>query len=86
LPGLQGKRVTLCGWVVTYRHVGTKNYRNMMFVTLEDQLGLFEVILFPDVYDKFGGLVYETRSMRVTGVVMEGEHINGERMERLGER
>jgi len=84
LPGLQGKRVTLCGWVVTYRHVGTKNYRNMMFVTLEDQRGLFEVILFPDVYDKYGGLVYETRSMRVTGVVMEGEHINGERMERLG--
>jgi DNA polymerase-3 subunit alpha len=86
LPGMVGKRVTLCGWVVTYRHVGTKNYRNMMFVTLEDQRGLFEVILFPDVYDKFGGLVYETRSMRVTGVVMEGEHINGERMERLGER
>jgi DNA polymerase III alpha subunit len=84
LPGLRGKRVTLCGWVVTYRHVGTKNYRNMMFVTLEDQRGLFEVILFPDVYDKYGGLVYETRSMRVTGVVMEGEHINGERMERLG--
>jgi error-prone DNA polymerase len=84
LPGLQGKRVTLCGWVVTYRHVGTKNYRNMMFVTLEDQRGLFEVILFPDVYDKFGGLVYQTRSMRVTGVVMEGEHINGEKVERLG--
>jgi DNA-directed DNA polymerase III PolC len=85
LPGMVGKRVTLCGWVVTYRHVGTKNYRNMMFVTLEDQRGLFEVILFPDVYDKFGGLVYETRSMRVTGVVMEGEHINGERLERLSE-
>jgi len=70
---------------VTYRHVGTKNYRNMMFVTLEDQRGLFEVILFPDVYDKYGGLVYETRSMRVTGVVMEGEHINGEKVERLQE-
>ena len=61
-----------------YRHVGTKNYRNMMFVTLEDQRGLFEVILFPDVYDKYGGLVYETRAMRVTGMVQEGEHINGE--------
>jgi DNA polymerase III alpha subunit len=84
LLGLHGKRVTLCGWVVTYRHVGTKNYRNMMFVTLEDQRGLFEVILFPDVYDKYGGLVYETRAMRVTGMVMEGEHINGERMEKLG--
>ena len=84
LPGMIGKRVTLCGWVVTYRHVGTKNYRNMMFVTLEDQRGLFEVILFPDVYDKYGGLIYETRALRVTGVVMEGEHINGERMEGMG--
>jgi DNA polymerase III subunit alpha len=84
LPRLIGKRVTLCGWVVTYRHVGTKNYRNMMFVTLEDQRGLFEVILFPDVYDKYGGLIYETRALRVTGVVMEGEHINGERMEGMG--
>ncbi len=86
LPGLRGKRVALCGWVVTYRHVGTKNYRNMMFVTLEDQHGLFEVILFPDAYDKYGGLVYETRAMRVTGVVMDGEHINGEKMEKLSEK
>ena len=85
LPQLHGKRVTLCGWVVTYRHVGTKNYRNMMFVTLEDQRGLFEVILFPDAYDKYGGLVYETRAMRVTGIVQDGEHINGESLERLKE-
>ncbi len=83
LPQLQGRRVTLCGWVVTYRHVGTKNHRNMMFVTLEDQRGLFEVILFPDTYDKYGGLVYETRAMRVTGRVQEGEHIHGEMLERL---
>lgn len=83
LPKLHGKRVKLCGWVVTYRHVGTKNYRNMMFVTLEDQHGLFEVILFPDVYDKYGGLVYETRAMRVTGFVQDGEHINGESLEKL---
>jgi DNA polymerase III subunit alpha len=85
LPRLCGKRVTLCGWVVTYRHVGTKNYRNMMFVTLEDQRGLYEVVLFPDVYDKYGGLVYETRAMRVTGVVQDGEHIHGEMLERLKE-
>jgi DNA-directed DNA polymerase III PolC len=85
LPQLHGKRVTLCGWVVTYRHVGTKNYRNMMFVTLEDQRSLFEVILFPDAYDKYGGLVYETRAVRVTGTVQDGEHINGEMLERLKE-
>jgi DNA-directed DNA polymerase III PolC len=85
LPQLHGNRVTLCGWVVTYRHVGTKNYRNMMFVTLEDQRGLYEVILFPDAYDKYGGLVYETRAIRVTGMVQDGEHINGEMLERLKE-
>jgi DNA polymerase III alpha subunit len=83
LDGLRGKRVTLCGWVVTYRHVGTKNYRNMMFVTLEDQHGLYEVVLFPDAYDRYGGLVFETRAMRVTGRVEVDGQINGEKMEAL---
>ena len=83
LPALLGKRVTLCGWVITYRHVGTKNFRNMMFVTLEDQRGVYEVVLFPDVYDRYGGLVYETRTMRVTGRVEPDGQINGEKLEAL---
>jgi DNA polymerase III alpha subunit len=83
LPGLRGKRVTLCGWVVTYRHVGTKNYRNMMFVTLEDQRGIYEVVLFPDAYDRYGGLVFETRLMRVTGRVEQDGQIKGEKLEAL---
>ena len=83
LPGLRGKRVTLCGWVVTYRHVGTKNYRNMMFVTLEDQRGIYEVVLFPDAYDRYGGLVFETRTMRVTGRVEQDGQIKGEKLEAL---
>jgi DNA-directed DNA polymerase III PolC len=83
LDGMRGKRVTLCGWVVTYRHVGTKNYRNMMFVTLEDQRGLYEVVLFPDAYDRYGGLVFETRAMRVTGRMEIGGQVNGEKMEVL---
>src|SRR6267378_2221495 len=83
LPNLRGKRVTLCGWVVTHRHVGTKNFRNMMFVTLEDQRGVYEVVLFPNAYDKYGGLVYETRTMRVTGRVEPDGQINGEKLEAL---
>jgi DNA polymerase III subunit alpha len=83
LPEMRGKRVTLCGWVVTYRHVGTKNYRNMMFVTLEDQHGVYEVVLFPDAYDRYGGLVFETRTMRVTGRVEQDGQINGEMLEVL---
>jgi DNA polymerase III subunit alpha len=83
LPSLLGKRVTLCGWVITYRHVGTKNYRNMMFVTLEDQRGVYEVVLFPEAYDRYGGLVFETRTMRVTGRVEPDGQINGEKVEAL---
>jgi DNA polymerase III subunit alpha len=83
LPGLVGRRVTLCGWVVTYRHVGTKNYRNMMFVTLEDQHGIYEVVLFPDAYDRYGGLAFETRSMRVSGRVEPDGQIIGEKLEAL---
>jgi DNA polymerase III subunit alpha len=83
LPGLRGKFVTLCGWLVTYRHVGTKNYRNMMFVTLEDQRGVYEVVLFPDAYDRYGGLVFETRSLRVTGRVEHDGQIKGEKLEAL---
>jgi DNA polymerase III alpha subunit len=86
LPSLRGKRVTLCGWVVTHRHVGTKHYRNMMFVTLEDQRGVYEVVLFPNAYDKYGGLVYETRTMRVTGHVEQDGQINGEKLEALKKR
>jgi DNA polymerase-3 subunit alpha len=83
LPELRGKRVTLCGWVVTHRHVGTKNYRNMMFVTLEDQRGIFETVLFPDTYERYGGLIYETRTMRLTGRVEIGGQINCETLAAL---
>jgi len=78
-----GQRVTLLGWVITFRHVGTKNYRNMMFVTLEDQRGVYEVVLFPEAYERYGGLVFETRALRVTGRVEPDGQINGDKMERI---
>jgi DNA polymerase III alpha subunit len=78
LSGLRGERVTLCGWVVTHRHVGTKNDRDMMFVTLEDQHGVYEVVLFPDTYERYGSLIFETRAMRVTGRVEPDGQINCE--------
>jgi DNA-directed DNA polymerase III PolC len=78
----RGRRVTLLGWVITFRRVGTKNYRNMMFVTLEDQRGVFEAVLFPDAYERCGGLVFETRTLRVTGRVEADGNINCDKLER----
>jgi DNA-directed DNA polymerase III PolC len=79
----RGRRVALLGWVITFRHVGTKDYRNMMFVTLEDQRGVFEAVLFPEAYERYGGLVFETRLMRVTGRVEADGQINCEKLEAL---
>src|SRR5713101_2158456 len=83
LDSLRGRRVSLLGWLITFRHVGTKDYRNMMFVTLEDQRGVFEAVLFPEAYTRCGGLVFETRALRVTGRVEADGQINCDRLERL---
>jgi DNA polymerase III subunit alpha len=83
LARLCGTRVALLGWVVTFRHVGTKDYRNMMFVTLEDQRGLYEAVLFPETYERYGGVVFETRLLRVTGRVERDGQIRCEKLEAI---
>jgi len=78
-----GQRVCLLGWLITFRHVATKDYRNMMFATLEDQRGVYEIVLFPEAYQRYGGLIYETRALRVTGRLEPDGQINCEQMEAL---
>ncbi len=78
--------ITLLGWLITFRHVGTKDYRNMMFCTFEDQRGTFEAVLFPEAYERYGALVFETRTMRVTGRVEQDGQINCEKLEPVKQR
>jgi DNA-directed DNA polymerase III PolC len=79
---VRARRVTLLGWLVTFRPVGTKTGRNMMFLTLEDQRGLFEAILFPDDYERYAAVVFETRLLRVSGRIENDEQIRCDRVER----
>jgi DNA polymerase-3 subunit alpha len=79
----RGREVRLLGWLITFRHVATKDYRNMMFLTLEDQRGLYEAVLFPEAYERYGGLVFETRMLRVIGWVEADGQINCQRLEPL---
>ncbi|MDE3135335.1 MAG: DNA polymerase III subunit alpha [Acidobacteriota bacterium] len=79
--GMRGKKVELLGWLITFRAVGTKDYRNMMFLTLEDQRGIYEAVLFPDAYERYGGLVFETRTLRVSGRVEDEAQIHCEKLE-----
>ncbi len=79
--GMRGRKVELLGWLITFRAVGTKDYRNMMFLTLEDQRGVYEAVLFPEAYERYGALVFETRTLRVSGRVEDEAQIHCDKLE-----
>ncbi len=68
---LPGGRVTLRGWLVASRRVHTRDDRWMRFLTLEDESGLAEVVLWPDVYARDGHRLAEPGSLVVTGTIQD---------------
>ncbi|MFN0007639.1 MAG: OB-fold nucleic acid binding domain-containing protein, partial [Planctomycetota bacterium] len=69
LDRFRGGRVTLRGWPAATRHVRTQDGRTMRFLTLEDESGLAEVVIFPDVYDRDGCHLAQFGTLCVTGIV-----------------
>ncbi|MBK7874163.1 MAG: DNA polymerase III subunit alpha [Planctomycetes bacterium] len=69
LAAWQGARVTLRGWLAASRHVRTSDQRSMRFLTLEDETGLAEVVVFPDVYEFDGAHLAGGGVLCVTGRV-----------------
>ncbi|MDA1266331.1 MAG: DNA polymerase III subunit alpha, partial [Planctomycetota bacterium] len=65
----RGGRVTLRGWPAATRGVRTEDGHAMRFLTLEDESGLAEVVLFPDIYRRDGQRLHEEGVLCVTGVV-----------------
>ena len=50
LAARRGEKVRIAGLVAAARRLVTRGDRIMQFVTLEDEHGLVETVLFPDVY------------------------------------
>jgi DNA polymerase III alpha subunit len=65
----QGARVVLRGWPAATRHVRTSDGRTMRFLTLEDETGMAECVIFPDVYERDGMWLAEFGTLCVSGVV-----------------
>ncbi len=63
------QRVTILGWMVTHRRMATKNDEYMKFMTLEDQYGLCEAVLFPQTYKRYGHLTRGPGPYKITGTV-----------------
>ena len=77
-------RVQVCGLVITRQRLGTAS--GVIFVTLEDETGVCNVIVWPKIYEAFRRAVIGGRLVRVTGrVQQEGAviHVIAEAVEDL---
>ncbi|MFQ5481582.1 MAG: DNA polymerase III subunit alpha [Nitrospinaceae bacterium] len=73
LHAVRRKLVTMTGLLVTYKSTRTTQGELMKFISLEDPTGIFEVTLFPKVYNRFGHLLRSKGPFVVKGRV-EDDH------------
>ena len=83
----KNKTVRFCGWLVTSRRVETAKNQYMKFLTLEDEYGLCEAVLFPKTYMRYGHLIRGHGPYLVSGKIqsrLPGEaNLIAEQLERL---
>ncbi|WP_206021077.1 OB-fold nucleic acid binding domain-containing protein [Antarcticimicrobium luteum] len=79
-PG--GARVAVAGLVILRQRPGTA--KGVIFLTLEDETGVVNVIVWRKIYETFRRAVIAGRLLRVTGRVQRGHgvtHVIAERVE-----
>ena len=59
------RRATVCGLVITRQRPGTAS--GVIFLTLEDESGVCNVVVWPRVYERFRRAVIGGRLLRITG-------------------
>jgi len=77
-----GARVTVAGLVLVRQRPGTA--RGVIFVTLEDETGVANVVVWAKVYERFRRAVIAGRLLRVTGRLQREAgvvHVVAERIE-----
>ena len=61
----EGARVTIAGLVLVRQRPGTAN--GVIFLTLEDETGVANVIVWRATYERFRRAVVSARALRITG-------------------
>ena len=79
--GRHGRRVRVAGAVITRQRPGTA--KGFVFLTLEDETGIANIIVKPDVYDAHRGAVVEAPFLMVEGVLQQQDNVTSVRAERL---
>ncbi|WP_444455317.1 error-prone DNA polymerase [Rhodobacter capsulatus] len=81
------QRTSVCGLVITRQRPGTAS--GVIFLTLEDETGVANIVVWPKIYERFRRAVMGGRLLRVTGrLEREGivVHLIAERIEDLSPR
>ena len=68
-----GARVTVAGLVILRQRPGTAN--GVIFVTLEDETGIVNVIVWRKIYEQFRRAVISGRLLRVTGRLQRAHEV-----------
>jgi DNA polymerase III alpha subunit len=87
LPGYIDRVVMLAGWLIAERRVGLKGRGCMKFCTFEDACGVFEAVLFPEAYQRYGALLDSHGPYFVQGKVQDDDNYCSlivEELERAG--
>jgi DNA polymerase-3 subunit alpha/error-prone DNA polymerase len=66
-----GRNIKLIGWPVTQKEVWTKDRLTMSFLSFEDETGMYETVIFPQVYDKYHTLLFDHRPLIVYGKAVD---------------
>jgi DNA polymerase-3 subunit alpha/error-prone DNA polymerase len=64
-----GRNINLIGWPITQKEVWTKEGLFMSFLSFEDEVGMYESVIFPCVYEKYYTLLFDQRPLEVYGKV-----------------
>ncbi|PWE27871.1 error-prone DNA polymerase [Pararhodobacter marinus] len=65
--------VSVCGLVITRQRPGTAS--GVIFITLEDETGVCNVVVWPKVYERFRRIVIGGRLLKITGRLQRQEGI-----------
>lgn len=62
-----GMKVSMIGMISNIKTLITKKNKMMAFIEVEDLYGIIEVVVFPNVYEKYQGSIYEDNVVAVRG-------------------
>ncbi len=69
-----GATVRVSGMLILVHTPPTKSGKRVMFLTLEDEVGLFEVVVFSKAQDSFAGMILTSEVLTIEERLASGAH------------